>query len=248
MMRMTHFGIISALVLTASASFAADPVPTWHGNVALNFAQINTAANTRSLTVFGAAKRETKTTTTTVDQTYINARQKTGAAGAVFNTTDDSWIANGNHSFKTGERTNGFINARLQTDKVQKLNLRSILGAGLGVLVRKTEVMSFKTSVGVAGIREGFKGRAVSNKFSGQFAYNYTRKLREGTNFTNDFTIYPNLSKTSDNYYVAQFSLDQALAGNFFANIRYITDRTSIPAAGTPKTTSRLIFGVGTKF
>lgn len=247
-MRFSSIVFFMALTLSARAGFAADEAPRWHGNIALNFAQINTAANTRSLTVFGAAKRETKTATTTFDQTYVNARQKPGTAGAVFTTTDDSWIANANHSFKTGERTNGFVNARLQTDKIQQLNLRSILGAGLGVVVRKTSVMSFKTSLGVAGIREDFKGRAVSNKFSGQFGYNYTRKLREGTNFTNDFTIYPNLSKTSDNYYVAQFSLDQALAGNFYANIRYITDHTSIPAAGTPKSTSRLIFGIGTKF
>jgi putative salt-induced outer membrane protein YdiY len=240
--------LVAALSLTAGASLAADPVPTWHGNIAVNFAQINTAANTRSLTVFGAAKRESKNATFTVDQTYVNARQKPGTANSVFTTTDDSWIGNGNYSFRTGERTNGFVNARLQTDKIQKLNLRSILGAGMGVMVRKTETMSFKTSLGLAAIREDFKGRAVSNKFSGQFGYNYTRKLSTGTNFTHDFTIFPNLSKTSDNYYVAQFSLDQALSGNFFANIRYITDRTSIPSAGTPKATSRLIFGVGTKF
>ena len=238
----------SLLALSTSASFAADEAPTWHGNIAVNFAQISTAASTRSLTVFGSAKREAKNATTTFDQTYVNARQKPSGSGAIFTTTDDSWIANGNHSFKTGERTNGFVNARLQTDKIQKLNLRSILGAGLGIMVRKTEIMSFKTSLGVAAIREDFKGQSISNKFSGQFGYNYTRKLSSGTNFAHDFTIYPNLSKTSDNYYVAQFSLDQALSGNFFANIRYITDRTSIPAAGTPKTTSRLIFGVGTKF
>lgn len=247
-MKLSSLTLVMVLALSASASFAADEAPAWHGNIALNFAQINTAANTRNLTIFGAAKRETKNATTTLDQTYVNARQKPGTAGAVFTTTDDSWIGNAGHTFKTGERTNGFVNLRLQTDKIQKLNLRSILGAGIGVQVRKTDAMSFKTNLGLAGFREDFKGQSVKNKLTGQAGYNYTRKLREGTDFSHDFTIFPNLSNTSDNYYVAQFSLNQALAGNFFANIRYITDRTSLPAAGTPKTTSRLIFGIGTKF
>lgn len=226
----------------------ADDDQGWHGSASGNIALIQAAANTRTVNVTTTASKKVGTRLTTADATYIGARQRPLGSSGAYVTTDDSAFMNGKHTYRIGDKLDGFYNMRLQTDRIQSLQLRSILGGGVSYLLAKSEGFSFRGSAGLAWTREDFRTQATTSALAGQFGWNLEKLLGAKLRFTHDFTIFPDLKKTSDHYYLAQFGLEQTVAGNFFYNVRYILDKDTTPAPGVPASTNRLLFGVGTRF
>lgn len=220
----------------------------WHGNVSGNFSAVSTAARTRSLNITVAVRRKTPNATTEVDQTYLNAQQRGAAEGARPVTTDDAWQFNGNHVYRIGDLYEGFFNARFQTDRVQELRLRSIVGGGASYFIVKRATTTLRGSIGLAAIRDDYKGAPSRNSATMEAGYRFEWAPRDGTRLTHNLTWFPNLKGMSDYYYLAQFGLEQSVSGNLFVSIRSILERDTTPAPGVPRTTSRLLLGVGTRF
>jgi putative salt-induced outer membrane protein YdiY len=217
------------------------PAFRWTGGAAAGLTLLSNLINTRTISVTGNANRLTSTTEATFDAAYLTARQ-----GDV--ETENAAFLNGDYTFGKQRRLFGFVNGGLRTDRIQQLDIRAILGAGVGYEWLQGGNKQFRTDVGLSYRGERFRGQSFNNLLAAQLGYKFRWNLRKGTDFTHDLLFLPTLSDLGDNYLLAQFGLDQSLVGNLYFNARVILDRTSRPGPNAAQATSKIILGIGARF
>jgi hypothetical protein len=68
-------------------------------------------------------------------------------------TTTDNWFVGGEYNFARSGRVYAVANARVQSDKIQNLDLRTILGGGLGYIASDRPDWKFRAEGGLAWLR-----------------------------------------------------------------------------------------------
>ncbi|GAB4464048.1 MAG: hypothetical protein OHK0029_33550 [Armatimonadaceae bacterium] len=213
----------------------------WIGGVSAGLTLLSNLINTQTFNVSAEASRKTPTTETSFDAAYLLSRQEDV-------TTENAAFLNGDYLFGKGNRRFGFVNGALRTDRIQRLNLRVILGTGIGYEWLQGGNKDFRTDIGLSYRGEDFEEAAFRNRVAANVGYNFRWKLRPGTTFTHELNFLPTLTDLGDNYLLAQFSLDQALLEQLYFNARVILDRTSRPGPNAARETSKVILGIGVRF
>jgi putative salt-induced outer membrane protein YdiY len=213
----------------------------WKGTASVGVTVSQNRLDSRSTALTVTAKRQTNTTNAVLDSAYLFSQD----AGV---TTEDYAFLNGDYRVGQQGRRSGFINGSLQTDQVQKLDLRLLVGGGYGYQWRTGDSVSFRTDIGLSLRYEAFRGATPDRRFVAQLAYGLGARGHGGLTFGHELAFYPALSATSDSYLRAQFSLEQPLSGAYSLNARAILDETTRPGPNAARYTSKYIFGLGVSF
>jgi putative salt-induced outer membrane protein YdiY len=206
----------------------------WAGGANIGFALTAGNSETKNLALAFTADRKTQHDDISL---YANSVYSTNdAPGATPTTTANSIQSGARYSRNFTARLFGYGSADFQTDALQDLNLRSILGGGLGFHAIKTDRTTLDFLVGPNYTRENYT--TVTNSFVAlTLGEELSHKLGASTVVTQKLYFFPNLSDTGE--YRTSFNLGTVTKiskwlgwQNAFGDI-YVSNPPAQPA-GTP--------------
>ena len=229
----------------------------WAGaaNVSLALARGNSSTAT-----FGAGLTAARATRTDKTSLYFNTLYSENA-NSIPSTSANSTGGGLRYDHNVNPRLFVFGSGDFLNNALQDLDLRSIVGGGFGWHASKTAKQTFDVTGGLVWTHENYAAfytanatpppaetltPAVTNSFAAlDFGEQYTRKIGAGSQFTEQATIYPDLS-TLSNY---QFTVNSAFStklGKMFSWVTTFNDNyTSFPPAGTLDNDIILTTGLG---
>jgi putative salt-induced outer membrane protein len=174
----------------------------WDGGGSLSFALTRGNSETRNLALAFNADRKTMRDKLSL---YANSvRSNNDAPGAVPTTTADSNQGGIKYEHDITSRLFAFVGADFQSDSLQTLDLRSIMGAGLGFHAIKSEATTLDFLLGANYTHESYSTFS-RNLAAATLGEEFAHKLHGSTSLTQSLYFYPNLTDTGE--YRATFNL-----------------------------------------
>jgi putative salt-induced outer membrane protein len=174
----------------------------WAGGANVGFALTRGNSQSKNLALAFNANRKTRHDKLGIYAGTIYATND--AAGAVPRTTANTEQGGIRYDHDLTPRLFAFAGADFQADSLQTLDLRSVLGGGLGLHVIKREATTLDLLAGANYTHE--KYAAFTRNFAAiTLGDEFTHKLHASTLFTQSLYFYPNLSDTGQ--YRGTFSL-----------------------------------------
>jgi len=165
----------------------------WAGGANVGFALTAGNSDTRSLALAFTADRKTLHDEISLYDNTVYATNN--AAGASPSTTANSNQAGARYDRNFNPRLFGFVGADFQTNALQELNLRTVLGGGLGYHAIKTDRTTLDFLVGPNYTREDYD--TVTNSFAAlSLGEELSHKLGASTVLTQKLYFFPDLSDT----------------------------------------------------
>lgn len=165
----------------------------WAGGANVGFALTGGNSETTSLALAFTADRKTPHDEIALYENTVYATDN--ASGASPSTTANSNQAGARYSRNFTPRLFGYGSADFQTNALQDLNLRTVLGGGLGFHAIKTDKTTLDFLVGPNYTREDYS--TVTNTFVAlTLGEELNRKLGKTTVVTQKLYFFPNLSDT----------------------------------------------------
>ena len=165
----------------------------WAGGANVGFALTAGNSATRSLAVAFTGDRKTQTDDIALYENTVYATNN--AVGASPNTTANSNQAGARYSWNITPRLFGFVGADFQTNALQDLNLRTVLGGGLGFHAINTDRTTLDFLVGPNYTRENYT-TLKRNFLALTLGEEVSRKLGASTLLTQKLYFLPDLSDT----------------------------------------------------
>jgi putative salt-induced outer membrane protein YdiY len=174
----------------------------WAGGANVGFALTRGNSQTKNLAIAFTAARQTLNDKLGLYTTTVYATND--AVGAVPSATANAIQSGIRYDHNLTPRLFGFVGADFQTDALQTLDLRSVLGGGLGFHAIKQEATTLDLLGGLNYTREKY------STFSRSFAAatvgeEFMHKVRASTVLLQKLYFYPDLSHTGE--YRATFDL-----------------------------------------
>ncbi len=222
----------------------------WAGTATVGFAGTQGNAETRTFTVALNASRATRNDKTTVHFSAVKASALIGGVNA-----DTAQAVRGGWGYNRNVASRLFVNTfnDYEYDRFQDLDLRFVLGGGLGYSLWKGERGRLDLLGGAAYNREKFSPPAPAAGFTRTSAEAYwgedaSYKLSEATSLTQGFRMFNNLSETGE-YRVnfdagANTRLFKWLTWNLGFSSRYLSN----PVAGRKNNDILYTTGIGITF
>jgi putative salt-induced outer membrane protein YdiY len=229
----------------------------WAGaaNVSLALAKGN--SNTAT---FGAGLTAARATRTDKTSLYFNTLYSENANSSP-STSANQTGGGARYDHNINPRLFAFGSGDFLSNALQDLDLRSTLGAGFGWHASKTAKQTFDVTGGLAWTHENYASfytpnatpppantftAATVNSFAAlDLGEQYTRKIGANSLFTEQATLYPDLSTLSDFQLTATSAFSTRL-GKMFTWVTTFSDNyTSFPPAGTLDNDVVLTTGLG---
>jgi putative salt-induced outer membrane protein YdiY len=228
-------------------SYEATLHPSWKhawqggGNFGLALARGN--SETTNISLGFAADRKTAN-----DKTSIYANTVYSTDGILSVTTANDIRAGLRYDRNISKRIFGYGSADFEHDALQDLNLRTILGGGLGYHAINTKTTSLDLLAGLAYTRENYDNGVNNNFISLSFGEQFSKALSSNTTFTQKAFILPYLNSIGD--YRATFDaglatkISRLLTWQVNFSDRYVTN----PQPTFKKNDLLLTTGIGITF
>lgn len=218
----------------------------WAGaaNVSLALARGNS-----DTTTFGAGFTAARTTLNDKTALYANTLYSTNA-NANPSTSANATGGGIRYDHNLNPRTFAFGTGDFYSDALQELELRSIIGGGVGWHASKTPKQTFDVLGGIVWTHEDYSATAAATSTVNSFpaldlGEQYTRKIGAGSLFTEQAYIYPDLSSLSQYQFTLTSSFSTKL-GKMFNWVTTLSDNyTSFPPSGTLDNDVILTTGLG---
>ncbi len=217
----------------------------WTGTGTLGFA--GTAGNSKTMT-FTVGVNASRVTNTDKTSLYFNAIK----ASALVNgeNADTAEAVRGGVAYDHNANSRLFFNVfnDYEYDRFQNLDLRFVIGGGVGFHAVKTDRSRLDLLAGVAYNRSSFSTPFVRNAAEAYWGDEYTFKLGTATTLTQSYRMFNNLSETG--IYRVNFDLGLGtkilkwLTWNVSISDRYLSD----PAPGRKTNDFLYTTGVGITF
>ena len=174
----------------------------WAGGANLGFALTAGNSETKSLAIAFTGDRKTTHDEIALYENTVYATND--APGATPSTTANSNQAGARYSRNFTPRLFGYVGADFQTNALQDLNLRTVLGGGLGYHAIKTDRTTLDFLVGPNYTHESYA--TLSDSFAAvTLGEELSQKVGRTTVVTQKLYFFPNLSNTGQ--YRATFNL-----------------------------------------
>ncbi|MGH8694295.1 MAG: DUF481 domain-containing protein [Burkholderiales bacterium] len=217
----------------------------WDG--AMDFGYSLTTGNTKTntLALGGNLGRVTRRDKTALYAAYINAKNKTRG---VSETTANAIRGGGRYEIGLTSRLSAFGFADFEYNEIQLLDLRAVLGGGLGYYLVRNERTEFQVFGGGAYNREKFADGTRRNSGEILVGEELTMKLSDRVLFKERLQFFPNLTETGE--YRLTFDstvatkLTRWLTWQVTASNRYISN----PIFGSKNNDLLLTTGIGVSF
>lgn len=167
----------------------------WEGGANVGFALTRGNSETRSLALAFDADRKTLHDKLGLYANVLYAAND--AAGAIPKTTANAEQGGLRYDHDLTPRLFGFVGADFQADSLQTLNLRSVLGGGLGYHAIKSDTTTVDLLGGLNYTHESYT--ALTRNFAAvTLGDEFTHKLHASTVLTQSFYFFPNLSDAGE--------------------------------------------------
>ncbi len=175
---------------------------SWTGGANIGFALTRGNSQTKNLALSFTAARATSHDKLGL---YANSVYATNdAPGAVPPTTANAVLAGIRYDRDFTKRLFGFVGADFATDALQSLDLRTVLGGGLGFHAIKSDITTLDLLGGLNYTRENYATFA-RNFPAATIGEELSRKLRGSTTLTQHLMFFPDLKNTGE--YRTRFDL-----------------------------------------
>jgi len=257
--------LLSAAAATAEGTAITSSAPTqdappveypqWSG--ALTAGALMTDGNSENFSANAAfnAQRRGENDRWTYDAFWNWAQQNTDSSTTPGDDRDDPDVTTLNYGggvkydyFQT-KKLYYYGNGSGKVDPIADLDLRYILGAGLGYQVREDEKLKWGTELGLSYLDENYQGSTDDSEFVAlRLASNLAWVLSSRTTFEQVAEAYPGLETTDD--FVAKLDnrLKMILTGKWIAQIQYVLDFTNSTPPGIEEADHRVVLGIGWSF
>lgn len=212
----------------------------WTGSADVGFSLTTGNSKTRALTAGIRAARETTRDKITV---YANAIQASNSiSGVSVRTAKAVWFG-GRYDYNINKKTFAFGSADFEIDAQQQLDLRMVLGGGLGYRAIRNDRTQLDLFGGVAYNREYYKTGLKRNSAEVMFGDELKHKINPRMNLTQRLVVYPNVSDLGR--FRAQLDASLVTSVNSWLGWHVtVADRfNSDPVAGAQK--NDLLFSTG---
>ncbi len=174
----------------------------WTGGANIGFALTRGNSQTRNLALSFTAARATSRDKLGL---YANSVYATNdAPGAVPATTANAVLAGIRYDRDFAKRLFGFVGADFATDALQGLDLRTVLGGGLGFHAIKSDITTLDLLGGLNYTRENY-ATFTRNFPAATIGEELARKLHGSTTLTQHLLFFPDLKNTGE--YRTRFDL-----------------------------------------
>ena len=147
------------------------------------------------------------------------------------------------------ENVYSLLSTELLKDEFKNLNLRAIIGAGVGYnLWRNSDRRNLEFEAGLTYFSEDLREGEDERFMSARLASNFMYKFFENVKFENFFLAYPNLESPSEYRLRNQASVNTTLMGNWSLKLTHIFDYNSNPAQNIKKADQTFIFSLQFSF
>lgn len=136
------------------------------------------------------------------------------------------------------------ISTELLKDEFKNLNLRAIIGAGLGYQVWKSDTKGLEFEAGLTYFSEDVRVGEDERFMSGRVAANFLYAFFENVTFEDHLLYYPNVERVSEYRLRNEASLNTTLMGNWSLKLAHIFDFNSKPTVNVKKADQTFIFSL----
>ena len=191
---------------------------------------------------------------------YILSRQTTGDPKE-YNTTEDRWTITGRYEAPSSNRKYGFVEQRLENNKLVDLAFRSITTAGFGYYAVRTENTlktgkvelpgdaEWRLNFGLSYLSENYLNDLGSRQQRGlQFGSSFRKIFKRGISVNHYLDFIPSLNNLAEYFWVSNLAVAFPLNTRTSLALNWISDYDSSPAPGARKDNNKFALTVGFKF
>jgi putative salt-induced outer membrane protein YdiY len=182
--------------------------------------------------------------------------------GDTENVTDETVNNHGGnlkYDYFFAEKTYAFANASAKVDNVAYLDLRYILGAGVGRQWKETEKVKWGTEVGLSYVDEDFEEdndpntglpipSADTDFVAARLASVLAYQISTSSTFEQTAELFPSLEDSEDFIARVDNRLKMVITGKWIAQIQYVLDYDDSVPAGNDEADHRVVLSVGWSF
>jgi putative salt-induced outer membrane protein YdiY len=164
----------------------------WRGSVDVGFSFTSGNSNTRALTAGLRGNRQTYKDKISV---YANAIQASNSNSSVSVTTAQALYGGIRYDYDLSEKTFVFASGDFEYDKPQQLDLRSVIGAGLGYKAIRSDRLTLDLFGGATYNRENFSTGEKRNSAEALIGNELTYKLTDNVYLEQRLSVYPSITE-----------------------------------------------------
>jgi putative salt-induced outer membrane protein YdiY len=217
----------------------------WAGAVDVGYSLTTGNTRTSTFSTGATATRETRRDKTGLYLALIKAEK---TEDDVSETTANALRGGGRYEINLTDRLAAFGSADFEHNEIQLLDLRMVLGGGLGYYLKKSERSQFQVFGGGAYNYENFSTGITRNSAEALAGEEFTYKISDRVTFNERMTFFPNLSDTGE----YRINFDSALVTRLNRRLSWqlvVSDRyLSNPVSGSKSNDLLLTTGVSLTF
>lgn len=197
----------------------------WSGGLDFGYSLTTGNTETNAIALGTNLTRQTKRDKTSLYAAYINAKNKNKG---VTETTANAIRGGARYEIGITDRVSAFGFADFEYNEIQLLDLRAVLGGGLGYYLIKNEKTQFQVFGGGAYNRENFSTGLTRNSGEVIVGEELITKLSDRVLFKERFQFFPNLTNRGEFRHTFDASLTakltKFLTWNVTASNRYLSN------------------------
>lgn len=137
-----------------------------------------------------------------------------------------------------------YLSVEMLSDEFKDLNLRTVVGPGLGYQIWDDDVKQLLLEAGLAYFSEDLDEGADDSWVTGRLAANVSYTIMEKVVFSDQLVIYPGLEEFGEYQLRNEAAITSALFGNWALRFSNIIEHDSDPPAGVKKNDIYWIIGM----
>jgi len=220
--------------------------PRWTGSVNLGTSVSTGNTDRRSAAAGAEAIRRTEADRITVKSAWNYADEKTG--GAPRNRTERRLEGSLQYDYFLGPKSYVLTTASAAADEQADLDLRFTGGAGAGYQWIEDADLSFSTEAGATYFSENFGAAQDTSTIAARVAYHLKWQAAPGIEILQDVSCFPSLEEADDLFVTKDSRARFALTDSMFAQLQWVLDYDTTPAAGLRRADNRYFLTVGWTF
>ncbi|UCE87043.1 MAG: DUF481 domain-containing protein [Deltaproteobacteria bacterium] len=206
--------------------------------------------NTENSDGFGEIRIERETD---LDEFIIRARyrakRETDEDTGNESTSERRYTARTQYNYRLTPVWYGYTNASGEKDGPADLDLRAVLGAGIGYRWFNTETTKIRFEWGPSWVSETFSDDTEDADFiASRFAWNFDHELRDAITLFHYMQWILSVEDSSDQIFNTETGFRASLTDHVFAEAKVLWDWDASPAQDSDRTDVSYIFGLGLDF
>jgi putative salt-induced outer membrane protein YdiY len=226
-----------------------NPTPVkWTGAITVNALVTRGNSESDNLGASANAVRRSEIDRMTFGAGYYYGRQKNKTTGDS-ETNVNNWFVLGKYDFFLTKHFYLYAAGRAERDRIADLDLRLILGGGVGYQWFETPTFNLNTEAGPAWIYENFTHQPSEDHLAARLAYHVDWTPHKMLKLFHNLEYLPRVTEPFVDY---NMNLDAGFRAtviqNFFAEFKFEFKYDSTPAIGARKEDLRYLVGLGWAF